>query len=531
MNEVRRYWILSVVLSAILALAIVSCNENKPNAPTGPVISLSASELLFFGLSGGSNPARQVVLVRNAGEGILVFDVTKSSEWLSLIALPGTGADTIFCYAYASGLSAGVYYDTISVISSGAQNSPQRIAVTLTVHPAVLVSPQIIQVVALVDGPAPKSVNLAITSAGAAGLAWSATKTQSWLSISKTSGLTPDAIGVNMLTAGLLSGTYQDSIVITTSSPATPWLVVPVILEVRSWVEYRISGSNDLRGVHMLDDQTALVVGFIGNTTGHSGVILKTIDAGASWTAKQYFNFTSFGGIEFIDDLHGWAVGDSAVIMKTDDAGETWTQVPESSLPITDSISLWKVKFADMANGWIVGTKGTLLRTVDSGKTWSIVNSPSPFSLADIEMVSATEGWIIGNHGAILHTTDGTLWTAQNSGSILDLWGIAMLDNLRGWVVGSGGEMLSTTDGGVNWNRENSGVANELKDVVFLDQFTGWVVGNNGLVIRYLPGTNSWIRQSSNTTHTLFSAAFHSSGYGIAVGELGSIILTYNGGM
>ena len=303
-----RHWILTAALSAVLALTLVNCNENKPLEPPGPEISLSANELLFFGLSGGNNPSRQIVLVRNVGVGNLVFDVSKHQNWLSLIAVPGTGADTIFCYAYASGLLAGVYYDTISVTSSAARNSPQKVAVTLTVHPAALVNPQIIQVVALVDGPAPKSVNLAITSAGASGLAWSATKTQSWLSLSKTSGLTPDAVTVSLLNAGLLSGTYEDSIVVTTASPATPRLVVPVTFEVKSWVEFRISGSNDLRAVYMLDDQTALVAGFIGNTTGHSGVILKTTDAGASWTPKKYFNFTEFGGLDFVDDLHGWAV-------------------------------------------------------------------------------------------------------------------------------------------------------------------------------------------------------------------------------
>ncbi|MBI5267263.1 MAG: hypothetical protein HY851_08525 [candidate division Zixibacteria bacterium] len=528
---VRRHWSLAIILSVVVTLTLTTCNKNKPFTSTGPEISLSANELLFFGMSGGSNPARQMVLVRNSGEGTLQFEISKQQEWLNLYVLPGTNADTIFCYVYSSGMMAGIYYDTITVSSSHALNSPQKIAVTLTVHPGALVYPPIIQVVALVDGPAPKSVNLSITSAGASGLTWSATKSEPWVVLSKPSGLTPDVITISLLNAGLLSGTYLDSIVITTSSPSTPRLVVPVILEVKSWVEFRIAGSNDLRAVHMIDDQTALVVGFIGNTTGHSGVILKTTDAGATWTAKKYFNYTSFGGIEFIDDLHGWAVGDSAVIMKTNDGGETWTQVPEVGLPVTDSIALWKVKFTDLANGWIVGTKGTLIRTVDSGKTWVMAFSPSPFSLADIEMVSSTEGWIIGNHGAILHTTDGANWTAQNSGSIKDLWGISMIDNLRGWVVGSGGEMLSTTDGGATWIHENSGVTGEIKDVVFLDQFTGWAVGGNGLVLRYQPGINNWVQQISNTPRTLFSAAFRLNGYGIAVGELGTIILTYNGGM
>ena len=530
--RIRRIWFRTVLIFILLLPLLIGCNETKPGSPSGPVIALSANELIFFGLSGGINPARQLVLVHNSGEGTLEFDVSKHQDWLNLVAIPGSGADTIFCYVYSSGLQAGTYYDTISITSAHALNSPQKVAVTLTVHPAALVNPQFIQVVALVDGPVPQPITLAITSAGAAGLAWSATITQPWVSISKSSGITPDVITVDLQNAGMLSGSYRDSIVITTASPATPRLVVPLTLDIKSWVVFPISGSNDLRGVYMLDDQTALVVGFIGNTAGHSGVIFKTTDAGATWTAKKYFNYTSFGGITFVDALHGWAVGDSAVVMKTDDAGETWSQVSPAKIPVGDSIALWKVKFADMAHGWIVGIKGVLLRTVDSGNTWTQISTSSPFSLANIETASSNEAWVIGNHGVILHTTDGANWITQNSGSIRDLWGIEMMDNLHGWVVGSGGEILYTSDGGTNWIPQNSGVTGELKDVVFLaDQNNGWVVGNDGLVIRYQPGTNGWLAQTSNTTRTLFGVAFHSNGFGIAVGELGTIVLTYNGGM
>lgn len=521
----------AVIVGAIIITALcVVCTKDKPFAPTSPIISLSAQELIFFGVAGGDNPSRQAVLVRNIGVDTLKFEVAKHAAWLDLVVVPGNGADTIFVYAYASELLAGLYSDTVMVTSDNAANSPQRFIVSLSVQPTVTVTPPVAAFDALVNGPTPPGTSVTITSAGANGIAWTATKSQSWLSISKTSGTTPDAIVVSAENSGLISGEYHDSVIITTGSPATPRLVVRVTLTITSWANFHVSGSHDLRGVQIIDAQTAVAVGFIGSATGHTGVILKTTDAGVTWNTKTYFDFTSFGGLDFPDRDHGWVVGDSAVILHTSDGGESWDQTPIVDLPIADTISLWRVHFVDVAHGWIIGIKGILMVTADSGRTWTLENSSTTFSLADIDMQSSTLGWVIGNHGTILHTTDGRHWSPQNSGSILDLWAIDMVDDLNGWIVGSAGELLRTTDGGATWVRQNSGLVGRLNDVFFVDPSTGWVVGNDGVILRYQPGTDSWLQQTSGTTRTLFNAAFTSTGYGIVVGELGTVLLTFNGG-
>lgn len=511
--------------------AVLSCSEDPPLAPTAPVISLSTTQLDFFGAAGGGNPARQLVVVRNVGGDTLHFTVAHSQGWLDLSVIPGNGGDSLFAYAYISGLPAGVYYDTVIVSSDEAANSPQRVAVTATVRPVVNVSPPILLFETLIDGPNPESASLGVTSIGSDGITFTVARSNAWLVLSKTAGSTPDEVSVGIDNGGLLSGTHYDTIVITTSSLVTPIIRIPVTLTVRSWASHTVSGSNDLRGVHIVSDQVALAVGFIGNTSGHMGVILKTIDAGNTWQAKVYVNFTSLGGIHFVDALHGWAVGDNGVILYTSDGGETWDQIPVSTLPIHDTISLWRVRFSDLAHGWIIGTRGTLLRTVNSGDTWTIQTTPSSFSLADIEMNSSTSGWIVGNHGTILHTSDGEQWAQQTSPSIHDLWAISMIDELNGWIVGNAGEMLKTVDGGTTWTLRPSGVTAELNDVYFVNLTTGWAVGDHGVIIKYRTATDSWWPQNSGSTRTLFNAAFTESGYGVVVGELGTILVTYNGGL
>jgi photosystem II stability/assembly factor-like uncharacterized protein len=524
---------LAATASALMFFAVgLSCNKSSPFVPTGPVISLSTTQLNFYGAAGGGNPARQLVLARNAGVDSLHFSVTYSQSWLDLSVVPGNSADSIFASAYISGKPAGIYYDTIIVSSEKAMNSPQLIAVTATVRPTVMVSQPVLLFETLVNGPDPDPKILTITSTGTNGVTFTVAKSQAWLLLSKMAGSTPDEIAVSINNAGLLSGTYYDTVVMATASLVTPTIRIPVTLTVRSWASFTVSGSNDLRGVHIIDDQVALAVGFIGNTSGHKGVILKTIDAGKTWQAKKYVDNTSLGGIDFVDASNGWAVGDSGVILYTFDGGESWKQIPDITLPIHDTVALWRVQFADLAHGWIIGVKGTLLRTVDTGKTWTIQTTPpSSFSLADIEMNSSIAGWIVGNHGTILHTSDGDQWVPQISSSVRDLWAISMIDDLNGWIVGTDGEMLKTINGGTTWEPRSSGETAELNDIFFVNPTTGWAVGNNGVIIRYQPATDSWWRQNSGTTRTLFNASFTASGYGVVVGELGTILLTYNGGL
>ena len=518
--------------AALILLAVgMSCNQNTPFAPTGPVISLSATQLNFFGAAGGGNPARQMVLVRNTGIDTLRFTVTNTQSWLDLSVVQGNGADSIFVYAYISGLPVGIHYDTIIVTSDKAMNSPQLIAVTATVQPAVAISPPILLFESLVNGPNPEQQILTITSSGVNGVTFTASKSQAWLSLSKMAGRTTDSIAVGIRNTNLLSGTHYDTIVIATASPVNPTIRVPITLTVKSWASFTVSGSSDLRGVHIIDNQVALAVGFIGNTSGHTGVILKTIDAGKTWQAKKFVNYTSLGGIDFIDASNGWAVGDSGIILHTSDGGESWAQIPTSTLPTHDTIALWRVKFADLAHGWIIGVEGILLRTIDTGKTWTIQTTPFSFSLADIEMNSPTSGWIVGNHGTILHTSDGNQWVQQSSPSSLDYWAINMIDDLNGWIVGPVNQMLKTTNGGITWETRPSGSNTKLNDIFFVDASTGWAVGDNGVIIRYQPATDSWWTQNSGSTRSLFNAGFTASGYGVAVGELGTILLTYNGGL
>jgi photosystem II stability/assembly factor-like uncharacterized protein len=520
-------------LIPLCLLLIMSCNDTSVAPTNKPVISLSTTSLVFTGAAGGGNPPRQTVLIRNTGVDSLRFTVSHVQSWLDLVVIEGTDADSLFVYAYISGFSVGTYYDTITVSSVNAANSPQKIAVSATVLADIQASPLLFQFETLVEGPDPASKPLTITSTGASGISYSAARNHSWLTLTNPTGNTPGVIQVGIDNSGILSGNFRDTIVLTTSSAVTPTILIPVSLTARAWALNQVSVSFDLRGVRVIDDTTAIAAGFIGNTASHSGVILKTTDGGQTWDVRQYIDFAELGGVDFVDSEYGWAVGrvrDSGLLLRSTDGGDTWDRTVVG-FGTPDTIVFWRVRFADRANGWIVGTKGLLIRSTDSGKTWTKQTVSSGFSLADIELLSPTSGWIVGNHGTILHTDNGTDWNAQTSPTFSDLWAIDMIDPLRGWIVGTNGIMLYTDDGGTNWQIRTSSETVDLNDVYFVDANTGWAVGDNGTVIRYQPATQNWWRQNSGTTRTLFNGAFTSSGYGIVVGELGTILVTYNGGI
>ncbi len=515
-------------------VGLISCNSTSVSPPSKPIIALSTQNLNFYAAAGGGNPARQTILITNAGVDTLHFTQSHLRSWLDLIRVPGNNSDSLFVYAYVSGFSVGVYYDTITITSDNASNSPQLIFVTATVQADVDVSPPFLQFSTLVDGPDPAVQTLDVTSTGANGISYTATKNHPWLKLTNPAGNTPGVIQVGIDNSGLLSGTLRDTIVITTNSIVTPTTLIPVSLSLRAWALNNTSASYDLRGVHIIDDSTVVAAGFIGNTASHSGVILKSIDGGVTWDPRKFVDFAELGGVDFVDTDYGWSVGrirDSGLLLRTTDGGSTWDRI-KVGFGTPDTVAFWRVKFFDRANGWVVGPKGLLAHSTDSGNTWAKQSVPVNFSLADVEALSPTLAWVVGNNGTILHTTDGSIWNSQNVPGISDaLWAIDMIDPLHGWIVGTNGIMLYTSDGGANWESKSSGETASLNDVYFVDANTGWAVGENGTIIRYQPATQSWWRQNSGTARTLFNCEFTSTGYGVVVGELGTILITYNGGI
>lgn len=106
---------------------------------------------------------------------------------------------------------------------------------------------------------------------------------------------------------------------------------------------------------------------------GIDGVIIRTTDAGATWTDCSVGTKLAVYSI-FIKDGQGWAIGDKGVYLISSDGGATWKAVEDT---IKTKQWLRQIHFTSPEKGWVVGSAGTVVRTLDGGKTWEFLSGLS----------------------------------------------------------------------------------------------------------------------------------------------------------
>ena len=118
------------------AVSLPSCGA--PN----PTIAVSPAGLNFSATIGAPNPSPKALTITDSSNGVS-WNATISAPWLSASPMGGTTPSNVTVTANSSGLPVGSHLTTISIIASGAENSPLSIPVTLTVSPTVTTIPQI----------------------------------------------------------------------------------------------------------------------------------------------------------------------------------------------------------------------------------------------------------------------------------------------------------------------------------------------------------------------------------------------------
>jgi hypothetical protein len=192
----------------------------SPLVTTPETLNLSTNAITLAGVVGGSNPGAQGVAITNSGIGTLTWTANGNQPWLTLSALSGTAPSSLSIGASLNGLTPGTYTGTVGVGAAGALQSPQAITVTLNVRaqPAILtVSQAGLTFATATAGTNPASQTVAITNGGTGSLSWTAAATQSWVTLSSTAGTAPSSLSIGVSTAGLSTGVYTDTVVISSA--------------------------------------------------------------------------------------------------------------------------------------------------------------------------------------------------------------------------------------------------------------------------------------------------------------------------
>ncbi len=236
-----------------------------------------------------------------------------------------------------------------------------------------------------------------------------------------------------------------------------------------------------LRSVDLLDASTAWAVG------GDSAIV-RTTDAGQTWTSQKSVAGASYYGVDFVNSRVGWAVGSGALIVKTTDGGSTWVrQTPDTSVALNDVVAL------DEQSAVAVGASGVILRTTNGGQQWQRRITGVGQALNEIEARDATNLWVVGAGGTILASTDaGAGWTPRTSGTTSSLTDIHFANGRLGWIV-LANSLLKSTNGGSSWTGVAAPVGSSTcRSLRFADSTTGVLVDGAQNIFRTTNGGSSW---------------------------------------
>lgn len=228
--------------------------------------------------------------------------------------------------------------------------------------------------------------------------------------------------------------------------------------------------------------QVDLGPGGLAFATGAFGTLLKSTDAGNSWTAlspEWGALYNSDDGpvdassmavkvteptnyiVRVLDDGAVLLGGEYGALLRSDDAGDNWSMVYRH--PKVDGAiepTLFSLRMRPDGIGYAVGQSGLVVRTADGGRTWQRCETPVEASLFGVASDAAGEVAVVGQRVGLYSADDGRSWKTVDA---LDL--------------------------GLNWYadvaRADSGAAGEFV-----------VVGHGGRIVRLAPGADTHNKQT-----------------------------------
>ena len=222
------------------AAQIVAYQEEDPD-PTvvTPTLTRNPSVFSFSAVQNGSSPAAQSLTITNTGPGTLAWTASSNSAWLTLnnaTSASGTNLGSVGIRVNPAGLSVGTHSGLITIVGTGAANSPQMVTVSFDVTaaptPTIGLSATTLSFSAVQGGSNPANKTISVSNSGSGTLNWTATENASWLSLSPASGTGSGTISVAVNTSGLSVGTISTPITITASGATNTPQTVTVSLTI-----------------------------------------------------------------------------------------------------------------------------------------------------------------------------------------------------------------------------------------------------------------------------------------------------------
>lgn len=242
-----------------------------------------------------------------------------------------------------------------------------------------------------------------------------------------------------------------------------------------NWSSQNLGNENSLNSLQFVNGST----GYIGGGQGIFGLVLKSTNAGNNWQ-QVYRDSLQINSIHFINPSTGWGAGTNGVVIKTTDAGISWTRNVLSVSPYSSNNDIF---FVNESTGFL--GRGGIYKSTDGGQNWYRV---SIYSTQSLQFIGNTGFATTSAPGSFSKTTNlGENWINYQTGGG-GRGSLFFINTETGWI-NNGSTIRKTTNGGINWTAQNSqGQSIAVNFLFFNDEYHGWAVGDYGGIMRTTNG-------------------------------------------
>ncbi|MBF9239559.1 hypothetical protein I2I05_19360 [Hymenobacter sp. BT683] len=241
---------------------------------------------------------------------------------------------------------------------------------------------------------------------------------------------------------------------------------------------------------------TSLLVGYAvggsracsgANCTPAGGLILKTVDGGATWASVYQAARVEIVAIAANSrgELFAISKGPNTQLLKSSNAGTTWAPVAEFAFPLAE------IAF-DNTFGYCAGANGKIIGSLDNGTTWNALPTLTSNYFNDLKFLTSS-GYCISNNSLVYKTTDnGQNWVELPQAGV-SAFVVNPLTATSVLVFGAGrysggdfgtydGAVMQTTNGGAGWHQLELRNIGAVRYTSFYSATRGYAAAGRALV-------------------------------------------------
>lgn len=283
---------------------------------------------------------------------------------------------------------------------------------------------------------------------------------------------------------------------------------------------------------------TLEAIGFSGATgyaTGAFGTLIKTTDAGATWSGLPTGQLGALTELQVLS-ADAFVVGGGCTARRSVDGGASFTRLYFTSLGCAEPLE--GLSFTDVDTGYLALKDGTVVGSTDGGATWSPKTAVTGTRAAggsatptDLTFITATAGFATTTQGRIYRTLDGGgSWTqvADPGRAVHD---VTFVDAARGFAVGAAGLFLVTTDGGTTWAPRTTGADDSTLTAVRASDATNAIATTEqGDILLRTTDAGVTFSRVSATTQATNAVGYASATRVVVAGDQGAMAASNDGG-